>query len=51
VSAAVTNGSDKGEWHDTKNLGLIRRLKSNWKMDLVKDKKLIKAIGESLERA
>jgi hypothetical protein len=31
-----------------KNLGLARRLKSGWKMDLVADKKLIKAIGTAL---
>lgn len=34
---------------NNKNLGLIRRLKSSWKMDTVADKKLIKAIGEKLE--
>jgi len=32
-----------------KNLGLLRRMKSGWKMDLVKDKKLIKAISEMVE--
>jgi hypothetical protein len=31
-----------------KNLGLLRRLKSSWKLDLVADKKLIKAIGEAV---
>jgi hypothetical protein len=32
-----------------KNLGLLRRLKSSWKMDLVKDKKLIRAIVDAIE--
>jgi hypothetical protein len=31
-----------------KNLGLLRRMKSGWKMDLVNDKKLVKAIGQSI---
>jgi hypothetical protein len=31
-----------------KNLGMLRRLKSGWKMDLVADKKLIKEIGKAL---
>jgi hypothetical protein len=31
-----------------KNLGLLRRMKSGWKMELVKDKKLVKAIGETI---
>lgn len=31
------------------NYGIIRRLKSGWKMDLVEDKKLVKAIGNILE--
>lgn len=32
-----------------KHLGLLRRLKRSWKMDLVADKKLINAIGDVLE--
>jgi hypothetical protein len=32
-----------------KNLGLIRRLKSSWKMDTVEDKKLIKEIAKIVE--
>jgi hypothetical protein len=32
-----------------RNLGMIRRLKNSWKMDLVPDKKLVKAIGQALE--
>lgn len=31
------------------NYGIIRRLKSGWKMDLIEDKKLVKAIGNILE--
>jgi hypothetical protein len=30
------------------NIGIIRCAKSGWKMDLVKDKKLIEAIGNSI---
>ena len=32
-----------------KYLGLIRRLKNSWKMDLVTDKKLVNAIGKLLD--
>jgi hypothetical protein len=32
-----------------KNLGLIRRLKSGWKLDTIEDKKLVRAIGKLLE--
>jgi hypothetical protein len=32
-----------------KNLGLLRRLKSSWKMELVTDKKLVKAIAAAIE--
>jgi hypothetical protein len=32
-----------------KNLGLIRRMKSGWKMELITDKKLIRAIGSAIE--
>jgi hypothetical protein len=33
-----------------KTLGLARRLKSGWKMELVADKKLVKAIGKAIEQ-
>lgn len=32
------------------NLGIIRRLKNNWKLEGVTDKKFIKAIGQELEK-
>jgi hypothetical protein len=34
---------------DDQHLGLLRRLKSGWKMDIVEDQKLIKALGKALE--
>lgn len=36
---------------NNKNLGIIRRLKSGWKLDLVEDKKLIREIGKALDEA
>jgi hypothetical protein len=45
---------DKGVYQEfeitlgDKNLGLLRRLKSGWKMDFIDDKKLIRAIGEAV---
>jgi len=51
----ITSTLNEGVHHEfeitlnDKNLGLIRRLKSSWKMDTVADKKLIKALGEKLE--
>jgi hypothetical protein len=34
---------------DDQHLGLLRRLKSGWKLDTVEDKKLIKALGKALD--
>jgi hypothetical protein len=36
---------------NNKNLGMIRRLKSGWKMWLVTDNKLIRAVGKAIEEA
>ena len=33
---------------NAENMGIIRRAKSGWKMDLVKDQKLVDAIGEAI---
>jgi hypothetical protein len=34
---------------NNKNLGIIRRMKSGWKIDTLADKKLIREIGKQLQ--
>jgi hypothetical protein len=53
----ITESLYEGVYHqyeiqlNDRSMGIIRRLKSSWKMDLVTDKKLVKAIGDVLENA
>jgi len=52
----VLNASANGSPHqlditlNNKNLGIIRHLKSGWKMELVKEPALVKAIGKAIEQ-